>query len=603
MAFVSQEVLEEIRAGNDLVDVVSAYVPLKRSGNSYKGLCPFHNEKTPSFHVRADEQYYKCFGCGVGGNVFGFIMQIENLHFPDAVKMLAERIRYTIPDEIRSPESILRSQQRERLFEIHKITARFFYNELAEPTAANQSGAAVRYLDARGVSAAMRKKFGLGWAPGGFDALYKYLMENNYTHDDIIASGLVINSDKNSNTKNARPRDRFYNRLMYPIFDVRGNIVGFGARTIGDAEPKYLNSPDTPIFDKSKNFYGINFARQSKNNELILVEGYMDVIALVQAGFNNVCASLGTAFSDSHAREIKKYCSSVVLLFDNDEAGEKAVLRALPFLARNGIASKVMRLLEVNNVKAKDPDDFIKAHGAAAFQTAISTAETAVSFRLNYEKARHKPNNAEKKIAFVNAAAEIISELSNAVERELYIENTANAIGVSVASVKEEVLKRVDTVLEKPPLRPLRTRPTVKSGKPVQKGLDDAKRGLLRVMALRGDFRVKIAQNLSQEELHDEVYVKLYNIICGEHLNNSSYVFSAAVMNNFETPEEQNIASNVFAHNLLADNDETLIKNVNDWLGAVKEAYVDHLISHGAEADLKNLIEIRRSVRKQYISV
>ena len=590
MAFVSQEVLEEIRAGNDLVDVVSAYIPLKRSGNSYKGLCPFHNEKSPSFHVRADEQYYKCFGCGAGGNVFGFIMQIENMPFPDAVKMLAERIRYTIPDEARSPDSMRRAQQRERLFDIHKITARFYYNALAEPTGANQGGAAARYLDARGVSVAMRKKFGLGWSPGGFDTLYKHLVENSYSHDDIIASGLAMD-------KNGKIRDRFYNRLMYPIFDARGNIVGFGGRTIGDGEPKYLNSPDTPIFDKSRNLYGINFARQSKSNELIMVEGYMDVIALVQAGFANVCAALGTAFNNNHAREIKKYCSNVVLLFDSDEAGEKAILRALPFLAENGITTKVLRLKD-----AKDPDDFIKERGAAAFYTAIQGAESAVAFRLNYEKSKHQLDNAEKKIAFVNAAANIIGELSNAVERELYIESAAESAGVSVDAVKEEVLKRVDTSLEKPQTRPLRSHPSVISGKTSPKGLDDAKRGLLRVMALRGDLRTQISTHIQPAELQDEVYIKLYNIICGEHLNNSSYVFSAMVMNNFETPEEQNVASNVFAHNLIAEDDNILIKNINDWLGSIKEAYADFLIAN--ETDLANfakLGEMRRNARKQYI--
>jgi len=598
LAFVSQEVLEEIRAGNDLVDVVSSYVPLKRSGNSYKGLCPFHNEKSPSFHVRADEQYYKCFGCGAGGNVFGFIMQIENMPFPDAVKMLAERIRYTIPDEAHSPDSIRRYQQRERLFEIHKVAARFYYDALAEPTGTNQGGAAARYLDARGVSAAMRKKFGLGWSPGGFDTLYKHLINNRYSHDDIITSGLALDADKTVGARNTRPRDRFYNRLMYPIFDARSNIVGFGGRTIGDEHPKYLNSPDTPIFDKSRNLYGINFARQSKSSELIMVEGYMDVIALVQAGFANVCAALGTAFNNNHAREIKKYCSSVVLLFDSDEAGEKAVLRALPFLSSNGISTKVLRL-----EGAKDPDDFIKAHGAAVFQTAIQAAESAVAFRLNHEKAKHKPDNTEKKIAFVNAAANIIGELSNAVEREIYIESAAISAGVSVAAIKEEVSKRIDTSLEQQQPRPLRSRPTIIAGKTAPKGLDDAQRGLLRVMALRGDLRAKIASHITTNELQNEAYIKLYNIFCGEHLNNGSYVFSATVMNNFETPEEQNIVSNIFAHSLIAENDVTLIKNVNDWLGAIKEAYVDLLLSNETDVtNLKNLAEIRRNARKQYIT-
>jgi DNA primase len=592
MSIISREIIEEIRAGNDLLDVLSPHVALKRIGNNYKGLCPFHKEKTPSFHVYADDQRYHCFGCGAGGNVFGFVMQMENLVFPEAVRFLADRIRYTIPEGAKSDDAKRIARQRERLYDINKEAARFYYDILANPDNVNQGGAAARYLDGRGVSAAMRKKFGLGWAPGGYDTLNRHLLAKGYEQNEIILAGLAKAADN-------KVRDNFYTQVMFPIFNARGNVVGFGGGFIDGRQPKYINSRATDIFDKSRTLYGINFARLAKSSEIILVEGYMDVIAMVQAGFRNVCAALGTSFNNNHAKELKNYCKGVILLFDNDKAGEDAVLRALPVLASNGIRAKVLTLPEIGGTRTKDPDDFIKAHGAAALNSAFAGAVDAVTYKLNNEKARHPDlNDTEAKISFVNSAAGFISEVSNAVEREIHIENVAKTAGVAADAVKEEVRKRIDKNMETPMDRPHRNRRAVNGGAG-GKGADEARRGLLRIMAEKIEYRARIAEHMTAEEFHVGAYIKIFNVIKDEP---AARILPASIISYGEDTEEQNIISNVFNLELLAAEDK-LTDNINDWIGTVKEAYIDLLIS--AETDINSVIKLgekRRSAKKQYIT-
>ena len=360
--FYSDEVLMDVRLGNDIVDVISEYVKLKKSGANYFGLCPFHNEKTASFSVNPEKQIYRCFGCGAGGNVFKFIQQKENLSFPESVEYLAKRINYQLPQK-QTDEGKRRLKQ--QLYDIHKTAARFYYDCLN----ADMGRAASKYLDKRGIEPGIRKKFGLGYSPDSWSMLYDHLLEKGFDTESILKSGLV------NAGKSGKYYDNFRNRLMFPIIDVYGNIIAFGARKLREEDygGKYLNSSDTEIFNKGYNLYNINYARLARKNELIIVEGYMDVITMYQAGFKNVIAALGTAFTRNQAAAIGRFAKNVTVLFDSDEAGVSAVLRALPVLRDAGISAKVLQVRD-----AKDPDEYIKSYGAEAFAKLMSTSSVNV---------------------------------------------------------------------------------------------------------------------------------------------------------------------------------------------------------------------------------
>ena len=347
--YYPDDVIEEVRTRNDIVDVISQYVNLKKKGANYFGLCPFHNEKTASFSVNSEKQFYYCFGCGAAGNVFSFLMEMENLDFPEAMKKLAERAHINLPEPEKSAQVIAAEQTKQRLFDIHTAAGRYFYDCLQE----KQGEQARAYLTKRQMDPRMARKFGIGYSPDSYDALFKHLKEKGFTLSDILKSGLVL-----ENKDGKGYHDRFRGRLMFPIFDVQGRVVGFGGRILAKGEPKYLNSPETILFSKSRNLYGLNFAKAAKKRELILVEGYMDMLSIYQAGFKNVVASLGTAFNNDHARTLKRFADDVILLYDSDEAGTNAALRAIPVLVKNGFRVKVTQVPD-----GKDPDEFIKKYG------------------------------------------------------------------------------------------------------------------------------------------------------------------------------------------------------------------------------------------------
>ena len=351
MPIYSSEVIEEVVSRNDIVDVISGYIKLKKSGSSYVGLCPFHNEKSPSFSVSGTKQMYHCFGCGVGGNVITFVMEYENYTFPEAVKMLADRAGIALPVMEYSGEDRRERDIKTKLLEINKIAATFYYHQLKSP--AGQSG--LDYLKKRQLSDKTINTFGLGYAPQLTGDLYRMLKEKGYDDELLKESGLF--------TYEKGIREKFWNRVIFPIMDINNKVIGFGGRVMGDGKPKYLNSPETKLFDKSKNLYGLNFARSSRKNNLIICEGYMDVISMHQAGFNQAVASLGTALTPGHARLMKRYTDNVLITYDSDEAGVKAALRAIPILKEAGLSTKV-----INMRPYKDPDEFIKALGTEAFQ-------------------------------------------------------------------------------------------------------------------------------------------------------------------------------------------------------------------------------------------
>ena len=422
MAF-SQDFLQELSDRNPIEDVVGEYVQFtKRSGQNLFGLCPFHSEKTPSFSVSPSKQIYHCFGCGKGGSVINFIMEIENLSFPEAVEFLARRAGMKVPEQQSDPGK----PKRDRLYALNRDAARFFYEQLSTPAGA----AAVDYMLRRGITPGTARRFGLGCAPESWDALCSAMKEKGYTERELYDAGLVRRGKKGG------VYDAFRGRLMFPVIDVRGNVIAFSGRALGDVEPKYLNSPETPVFSKSHNLFGLNLAKKSKSGYIILVEGNVDVVSLHQAGFDSAVASLGTSLTPEQARLISRYKSEVVIAYDADEAGRKAAQRAI------GILEKLELKVRVLTVRgAKDPDEFIKTKGADAFQNLLTESENHIEYRLDGVKAKHDLSTDEGKLGYLKEATDVVSELPDPAAREVYSLRVASLCGVSPDAVKAEVAR------------------------------------------------------------------------------------------------------------------------------------------------------------------
>lgn len=549
--YYPNEVIDEIREGNDIVDVIGSYVKLTKKGSSYMGLCPFHREKTPSFSVNQDNQFYHCFGCGASGNVISFIMNHENYSFVDSIKFLAERINYNLPESNYTPQDEYKRELKNKLYEMHKCAAKFYYDNLNSDSGKK----AVEYLDKRRVSQAVRNKFGLGYSPIKKGALFDYLIEQGYKEEDILKSGLAYKRD------NGAVADKFFNRLMFPIIDVYGNFIGFGGRVIGEGEPKYLNSPETIIFNKSKNLYNLNLARRSGVKELILVEGYMDVISIYEAGFRNVVASLGTAFNDNHANILKRYATSVILLFDSDEAGVKAVLRAIPVLSRTGINVKVLQVKD-----AKDPDEYIKKFGSFAFGELLKTAVNNVIFRVNLLKKQYNLSNPEEKIMFLNEVIDIISQIDNDIERDVYIKEISNITNVDIDTIRTELSKRKGNIT-------FNFKPQHKKNKQSSM-VENALNNILYLMATNKALFYKSKDIINVDELNDGFSVEFYNIL-QQLYDNDKPVVAADIASRFIESEGQGRVSSIFMLQLPYESDEEIVKAFADQVRIVKEAYIN----------------------------
>ena len=406
-----EQVIEEVRERNDIVDVISSYVTLKKRGGSYFGLCPFHNEKSPSFHVDQNRQMYYCFGCGQGGNVYTFLMEYNRMTFPEALKHLADRAGIKLPEQEMSPEKRREADARSALREMNKQAA-IYYNYLLK---SSRGSNAMNYLKSRGLTDETINHFGLGYSDIYSDDLYRYLQSKGFTDYQMKDSSLVVIDSVRGN------RDRFYNRVMFPIMDPSQRVIGFGGRVMGDGQPKYLNSNETILFDKGRNLYGLNYARRSRNRAIILCEGYMDVISLHQAGFTNAVAPLGTAFTPGQALLLKRYTEEVILSFDSDGAGKKAALRALPILRDNGLKASVLIMTPY-----KDPDELIKAEGAEAYQKRIEEAHPGRMFELNCLSENYDQKNPDSRTEFIHAAAKNLSTIEDSIERDNYVTAAAN---------------------------------------------------------------------------------------------------------------------------------------------------------------------------------
>ncbi|MDO4516910.1 MAG: DNA primase [Bacillota bacterium] len=417
---IPSEFIDELVARSDIVDVVSDYVSLSPKGGSYWGLCPFHGEKTASFHVLPDRQLYHCFGCGKGGGVVSFVMELENLPYPDALRMLAKRAGMEFPEGNLDDSG---RRRRARLLALNKEAARYFHSQLHAP--AGREG--LEYLRGRGLSKGIMTRFGLGFAPESWDSLTKAMTAKGFTKGELLEAGLAVSGKKGG------VYDRFRNRVMFPIIDLRGEVIGFGGRVLGDGTPKYLNSPDTPVFNKSRNLFALNLAKTTKLGRIVLTEGYMDTISLYQAGFDCAVASLGTSLTADHAKLLSRFTKEVVICYDADNAGVQAANRAIPMLEKTGLKVRVLRVSG-----AKDPDEFLRKYGPDAFARLLDQSENHVEYSLGQLQNKYDLKDLDQKVAFAKEASELLAKLNSPVEQEIYAGQIAELTGIGKDALLRE---------------------------------------------------------------------------------------------------------------------------------------------------------------------
>lgn len=587
-----REIIDEVRMQNDIVEVISQYVPLKQKGSSFMGLCPFHHEKTPSFSVNREKQFFYCFGCGAGGNVFTFLMQMDNCTFPEALKQLADRAHILLPEPQKNAAAIALERLKDRLFQAHSAAGRFFYDTLQ-----GEQGAQARdYLQKRQLDPRIIRKFGIGYSPDSYDALTRHLQEKGFTMEEILKSGLAL-----ENKNGGGYHDRFRGRVMFPIFDAQGRGVGFGGRILDKGEPKYLNSPETVLFSKSRNLYGLNFARESRKRELILVEGYMDMISIYQAGFHNVVASLGTAFNQEHARTLKRFADDVILLYDSDDAGTNAALRAIPVLVKSGFRVRVTQVPD-----GKDPDEFIKANGAAEFSKLLINAVHYISFEIACSKRNYNLENPEHRVRFATEAAQILARLESDIERNVYLGEVSRATGVEEGAIRSEMQKlvRKEETARQQAARPPAPQPyTAKPPRRAEKGLLEAQRNLLFLCAQYQGVNEKLRGVLEETDFTEEAYRRLFTAI-GQMWQEGGHVFPADLVSRFEGAEEQKAAAEVFAVQLPWENGADLEKAVNEQVRLLKRAKIDNMTANAVSAEeLRSLMEAKRKLDSLYITI
>lgn len=525
--FYAEELIEEVRSKNDIVDVISGYVRIQKKGSSYFGLCPFHNEKSASFSVSGLRQMYYCFGCGAGGNVFTFIMEYENFSFPEAMKLLADKAGVTLPEVEYGEEAKRKEGRRSLLLAVNKAAARYFYYQLRS----ERGALGYRYLTGRSLSEATIKQFGLGYANINADDLVGYLRGQGYDDEALRDSGLASFSEKHG------MHDKFWNRVMFPIQDINHRVIGFGGRVMGEGEPKYLNSPETMIFDKSRNLYGLNFARSARRNYIILCEGYLDVIALHQAGFNMAVASLGTAFTAGQANLLRRYTEEVILAYDSDRAGIGAALRAIGILKEVGLSGKVLDLTPY-----KDPDEFIKNEGPAAFTQRILQAENSFFYELRMLERDYDTKDPEGKTKFHREIARKLCAFQEDVERENYLEAVADKYHIGFENLRRLVVTyAAQTGLARPVERP-------KSGlagkKSPEENIRKTQRLLLTWLTEEPLLYPKLKGLLTAADFTDELYRQVAERMFAD-LEAGTFT-PAALISIFADEEDQRQAAAVF---------------------------------------------------------
>lgn len=525
--YYPEELIEEVRIKNDIVDVVSGYVKLQKKGSNHWGCCPFHNEKTPSFAVSGPKQMYHCFGCGAGGNVFTFLINYENYTFPEAVKALADRAGVNLPEIEESAEMKQKAGRRARLLEVNKEAARFFYYQLRTPH--GETG--YRYLKKRELSDDTMHKFGLGYAGKNGELLVKYLRSKGFEDELIKEAGLANYSER------AGLLSQFWNRVMFPIQDINHRVIGFGGRVMGTGEPKYLNSPETPVFDKRRNLYGLNFARTARSGNIILCEGYMDVIAMHQAGFTQAVASLGTAFTPEQASLLNRYTDLVLLSYDSDGAGIKATLRGIGILREAGLTAKV-----INMKPYKDPDEFMKNLGREAFLQRIDQAENSFFFELRILEENYDLKDPESKTKFHREIARKLCEFQEDVERENYLQAVAEKYHIGFDNLRRLVLSYASqTGLVRPAERP---KSGIRQKHTPKESARKSQRLLLTWIVDEPSIFTKLDGYISADDFTEELYRKVAERLFAD-LKQGNYQ-PAGIISMFEDEEEQREAAGLF---------------------------------------------------------
>ena len=578
----SDDIIEEVRMKNDIVDVISQYVKLTRKGSSYFGLCPFHNEKTPSFSVTPSKQMYYCFGCGAGGNVYNFIMEYENYSFGEALSHLAGRAGVELPKIEYSREAREKAEQRAALLEINKLAAQYFYYQLRRESGKTAYG----YLLGRGLSEETIRKFGLGYSDKYSDDLYKYLKGKGYSDELLRESGL-FNVDERRGMY-----DKFWNRVIFPIMDVNNRVIGFGGRVMGEGKPKYLNSPETKIFDKSRNLYGLNVARTTRKNYLILCEGYMDVIAMHQAGFTNAVASLGTALTSGHASLVKRYTREVLLLYDSDGAGIRAALRAIPILREAGVTSRVVSLKPW-----KDPDEFIKNEGAEAFEERLNQAMDSFMFRVHIAEQDFAMDAPQGQNQFFERCAEMLLELSDELERNLYIEAIVKEYGRYGVGT-EDIRKRVNTLAMKGTPAEKRIQP--KSGTPENRkkesAADKAQKLMLTWLVNYPGIFEQVEKYISPSDFVVPLYKQVAEMLFEQHKEGETN--PGKLLNAFTDSEEQREVASLFNATIHLENEGEQQRAFSDALLRIKEESLKEKNRTWNPADMAGLQELIKAKKE-----
>lgn len=562
--YYADEVIEEVRSRNDIVDIIGSYVNLKKKGNSYSACCPFHHEKTPSFHVSREKQMYHCFGCGVGGNVYTFLMEHENYSFPEAVEALAQRAGVKLPEQSMTPEAKRQADVRTKIKDMNKLAAGYFHYLLKS----GHGEHAMEYLKKRGLTDETIQKFGLGFSDVYRDDLYKYLKSKGYKDEELKDSGLIKYDEKQGGS------DRFWNRVMYPIIDTNNRVIGFGGRVMGDAKPKYINTQDTPVFDKSRNLYGLNLAKKSKRLGIIFCEGYMDVISMHQAGFDNAVASLGTALTVGQVNLVKRFTDRVYLAYDSDEAGTKAALRALEIMREFEMPARVISLKPY-----KDPDELIQAEGTEGFEKRIEEAKSGTMFEIDILSHSYNQEDPQERTQFQREAAKRLSVIMDPLERKNYIDSVAGQYNIDSDSLKEAVTKfgiagagQVDTTVFRDNMkrRPPEEEKELKQLK--------AERLLITWLINENVLFDKLKGKISAEDFLEPVYHDIVKELYEQYERDGS-VTPAAIISHYQSKEEHEKVSGIMQQNFdmeIAQSEKS--KVITDLVRSIRHRSVQHQI-------------------------
>ena len=575
----SDDLIEEIRMRNDIVDVISGYVKLQRKGSSYFGLCPFHNEKSPSFSVSPSKQMYYCFGCGAGGNVFTFLMEYENYSFMEALRVLADRAGIQLPQQEYSQEAKEQADLKATLLEVNKLAAKYYYYQLRREGGAQ----GMAYLKGRELSEETINRFGLGYSDKFSNDLYRYLKSKNYS-DEILRQSGLFNVDERR-----WMYDKFWNRVIFPIMDVNNRVIGFGGRVMGDAKPKYLNSPETKIFDKSRNLYGLNIARTSRKKNLIICEGYMDVISMHQAGFNNAVASLGTALTSQQASLLKRYTDEVLIIYDSDEAGVKAALRAIPMLKTAGLATKVINLKPY-----KDPDEFIKNMGKEAFQERLDQGMNSFMYELHALEQQYDMKDPQGKTDFFKETARKMLRFEDEIERNNYIQAVADSYRIEPENLRKMVNRMaMQGVGIQEPMKPKsgQNRPREK-----QDGYEMSQKLMLTWLTSYPEIFGQVSQYISPDDFTNPLYHTVAEMLYRQYSDGE--LNPARLLNNFTDSDEQKEVAAVFNARIPLETEEERKKALLDVICRLKENSIAHRTAQLAPTDMKGLMELMESKKK-----